>query len=235
MARARSAQSFAAEEAFRRRVEELGGVVLEETWKGVKQPHRVRCSQGHETSPRPQSVNIGNGLCEPCGQATKVVFVERPQISRDAEKAFRARLAELGATLLENDWKGRHKPHRILCANGHECSPTPGNVSSGQGICLKCTWSSQDIVYLVRNPGTRWVKFGITSLDPRPRLGAHATDGFTEVLILRERLPQGKAHSVEQALIKALKEQGAKPVRGKEYFGDEYEAFIRLFLSENLR
>lgn len=235
MARGRNNQSFTAEDAFRRRVEELGGVVLEEGWKGVRHPHRVRCSEGHETSPRPQSLSAGNGLCNKCSQANKIVFVNRMQKSLDAESDFRARLVELGATLLEESWKGNQKPHRVLCSKGHECSPAPNNLKSGQGLCLKCTWSSQDILYLVRDSSRGWLKFGITSTDPRPRLGAHATEGFTEVLLLRKRLPAGVAHSVEQALIRALKDQGAKPVRGREYFGQECEAFIRLFLFENLK
>jgi hypothetical protein len=58
--------------------------------------------------------------------------------SAAAEAAFRARLAELGAELLEPLWLGNHARHRVRCAAGHGCAPTPANVWRGQGICREC-------------------------------------------------------------------------------------------------
>lgn len=229
----RDAASFAAEASFRRRVSELGGIVLEETWKGSKQSHRVLCPEGHETHPRPQSINIGNGLCEQCGQANKV-WTKRFQKSIDAEVAFKGHLEAIGATLLEGTWLGSQTPHRVLCPKGHACSPMPANLRSGQGICLKCTWLNQDIFYLVCNPERNLVKFGITSLDPRPRLGVHATAGFKEVLILRQGLPSGFAYATEQALIKALRSKGIDPIQGKEYFAGTHREFIHTFINTRL-
>lgn len=55
-----------------------------------------------------------------------------------AEAAFRARLAELGATLLEPEWLGNGEKYRTRCANGHECFPRPNNVAKGVGICAVC-------------------------------------------------------------------------------------------------
>lgn len=229
----RDKASFAAEASFRKRVNELGGIVLEETWKGSKQPHRVLCSEGHETYPRPQSVNIGNGLCEKCGQANKT-WTKRSQKSIDAEASFREHLETIGATLLEGAWLGSHTPHRVTCSKGHACSPMPANIRNGQGVCLKCTWMNQDIFYLVRNPERNWVKFGITSLNPRPRLGVHAAAGFGEVLVLHQGLPVGVAYATEQAVIKALHAEGVNPVKGKEYFDGSHEGFILSFIRERL-
>lgn len=55
-----------AEAAFRARVAELGGVVLEPSWLGVESPHRVRCPYGHEADPRPHDVMAGSGMCRRC-------------------------------------------------------------------------------------------------------------------------------------------------------------------------
>ncbi|WP_288027590.1 hypothetical protein [Arthrobacter sp.] len=62
----------------------------------------------------------------------------RTSQSLAAEAVFRARLSELGATLLEPAWLGWHKPHRVRCAAGHECKPRPGDIRSGKGICKPC-------------------------------------------------------------------------------------------------
>lgn len=230
----RDSASFAAEKAFRDRVEELGGVVLEETWKGVKQPHRVRCPGGHETSPRPQSVNIGNGICERCGQSSKV-WTKRFQKSIDAEAAFKRRLKEFGATPLEDSWKGSTKPHRVRCCVGHDCTPIPRNIASGQGLCLTCTWSSQDVLYLVHDRQRDWVKFGITSGNPRPRLWSHAKDGFRVVVALHQGLPEGVAHAVEQGLIRKLRARGISSTQGREYFNGIHLSLILDLMNEGLR
>jgi hypothetical protein len=62
------------------------------------------------------------------------------------------------------------------------------------------------------------VKFGVTSGDPRQRLGAHARDGYTEVVRLVTGLPGTVAPDVERAAKTALAQAGEKPIRGKEYF-----------------
>lgn len=118
-----------AEAAFRIRVEEQGGTVLEPTWLGVMKPHRIRCSKGHESSPWPTNVQQGVGICRTCAGNDPAV----------AEAAFRARLAELGATLLEERWLGANAPHRVRCAAGHESAPSPGSVvRQGNGACRTC-------------------------------------------------------------------------------------------------
>lgn len=55
-----------------------------------------------------------------------------------SEKAFRARLSDLGATLLEEEWLGYRAPHRAICRAGHECSPRPSGLQRGEGACLTC-------------------------------------------------------------------------------------------------
>jgi hypothetical protein len=79
-----------------------------------------------------------------------------------------------------------------------------------------------DALYVTRNPLTCCVKFGITSRDGRIRLRAHRSDGFTEVLRLITGLPEGLAAHTEEKIKLALAMVGAKPVRGREYFSDDY-------------
>jgi hypothetical protein len=129
--------SKASWEAFRVRVEELGGTVLEPAWLGTMKPHRVRCAAGHECNPRPHSLRNGQGICRACaGKDPKA-----------AEVAFRARVEELGGVVLEPEWLGKDKPHRVRCAAGHDCSPRPQGVRQGQGICRTCAGQDSELAW----------------------------------------------------------------------------------------
>ena len=113
---------------FVERLDELGATLLEPHWLGSINPHRVRCAAGHDCAPRPGDVSQGQGICRICVGMDPAA----------AEARFRARLDELGATLLEPRWLGALEPHKARCAAGHECTPRPSNMSSGQGICRVC-------------------------------------------------------------------------------------------------
>jgi hypothetical protein len=67
-----------------------------------------------------------------------IKVMDRKPGSLIAEAAFRARLAELGAELLEPAWLGSRLPHRVRCRGGHDCRPRPSGVRQGQGICRTC-------------------------------------------------------------------------------------------------
>ena len=61
-----------------------------------------------------------------------------PERRAAAEAAFRKRLSDAGATLLEQ-WTGVERRYRILCARGHEGSPFARNVIRRTGeICSTC-------------------------------------------------------------------------------------------------
>lgn len=126
----RRADSIAAEAAFRAEVAKQGGQVLEPNWLGSLKPHRVRCAQGHEHAPRPNSLQQGNGLCRASSW--------RHPWADPAEKEFRARIAELGGTVI-GEYKGRAKPVACICKSGHECSPRPDSIQQGRGMCLPCS------------------------------------------------------------------------------------------------
>lgn len=199
-----------AERDFRDRVAELGGVVLEPIWLGVNRPHRIRCALGHENSPRPNDVRNRQGICRTC-------VGNDPALG---EKAFRKRLTELGAVLLEPMWLGVARRHRVRCAAGHECMPRPTNVQQGDGICRLCVGKVWDAFYVVADDEEGRLKFGITSGDPRPRLRRHATAGYSRVVRLLVGLPAGVAFELESSVLATLRLAREKPVRGKEYFDD---------------
>lgn len=123
------AASLAAEAAFRARLEELGATLLEPEYLGSKVPHRVICAAGHSCTPAPSNLRNGQGPCRTCAGQDPAV----------AAAAFRARLAEMGATLLEPKWLGSMRKHRVLCKAGHECNPKPNWVQQGRGICRICS------------------------------------------------------------------------------------------------
>lgn len=197
-----------AEAVFRARLIELGATLIEERWLGVNTPHRLLCAQGHACAPRPVHVRWGQGICLTC--------VDKDP--KAAEAAFRRRLAELGATLLEDRWLGNNVPHRALCVRGHECAPWPKGVHRGQGICRICVGNIWDAFYVVHDELQGVIKVGITSGDPRPRLTTHARDGFEEVLRIHSQLPDGVAPELERMVLAALRDVRETPVRGKEYF-----------------
>lgn len=196
----------AAEAAFRARVEELGGVVLEPVWRGVDKPHRVRCAEGHENTPRPSNVRKFGNICRTCAGLDP----------RVAKARFQARLTKLGAVLLEDVWRGTAAAYRVRCSRGHEISVRPINAQRQGALCRACSDRAWTTLYVVRDADT--VKIGITSADPSIRLGAHAHDGLSAVVRLYTGLPEGIAPEIERVTLAALRDAQEEPVRGKEYF-----------------
>lgn len=118
----------AAWERFKARVEELGGVVVEERWLGVMKPHRVRCKDGHEVAPYASGVLSGGGLCRICANLDPDT----------AEEKFREHMGRIGAVLLEEKWLGGGKPHRVICPAGHETTVRPSSIARHAGFCRTC-------------------------------------------------------------------------------------------------
>jgi len=125
--RARSARSLRSEAAFRARLAELGATLLEPEWLGSHAKHHVLCAANHDCYPTPHDAQNA-GICRVCARNDPAA----------AEAAFRARLAALGATLLEPEWLGAMKKHHVRCAAGHDCWPRPAGIQQGQGPCVIC-------------------------------------------------------------------------------------------------
>jgi hypothetical protein len=195
-------------EEFVTRLTEMGAELLEPEWLGGGEPHRAICAQGHACFARPNVVKRGGGICKICAGQDKAT----------AEAEFRARLAALGMTLLEPEYLGANRPHRAICAAGHECSPYPTCLQRGDGGCPSCAHQAWDIFYVVVNQEERRVKFGITSLDPRTRLTRHRSNGYRQVELLLENLPGSMANDIERAVNADLRATGIRPVKGREYY-----------------
>src|SRR5580692_10297762 len=60
------------------------------------------------------------------------------------EAVFRRRLAEIGASLLDERYLGSRVPHRVRCAAGHEVTVRPNHVNEGGGACRTCAGRDKD-------------------------------------------------------------------------------------------
>lgn len=152
-------KSASAETNFKALLAELGATLLEDHWLGSHAKHHVRCAAGHDCYPDPANVQRGKGICRECGIANRI----DPQKDR-AEAAFRMRLIELYATLLEPKYLGVKEPHHVRCAEGHDCYPSPASVRLGNGICRTC--AGNDPVVAEANFKARLIELGATQLEP---------------------------------------------------------------------
>jgi hypothetical protein len=87
--------------------------------------------------------------------------------TRIAEAKFRTRLTGLNATLLEPNWLGSFKRHRVQCSAGHINAIFPANVNRGQGICITC--AGQDERIAERQFRERLSNLGAILLEPKYR------------------------------------------------------------------
>lgn len=200
-----------AEAAFRERVAALGGMVVEPAWLGSKRPHRVICIEGHECAPSPNAVQQGGGLCWTC-VGGRGVAVRDPRV---AEAAFYDRVAAFGGAVTEPTWLGVHRPHRAICAEGHECAPYPNSLRAGDGLCGTCAGKIWDHFYVVTDPVAQRAKVGITSGDARPRLSTHRRAGYVDVVRSFEVID---ADRLERAVLATLRLAEFVPVKGREYY-----------------
>lgn len=201
---------------FRERLTDLGAVLLEPEWLGNRRPHRVLCAAGHQCSPRPESVQRGQGICQTCaGRDTNV-----------AEAWFRARLAEDGAVLLEPKWLGARVRHRVRCAAGHVSTPLPNGVQQGNGVCRHCAGKTWDAFYVVADDDAALLKFGITTGSGKRRLTEHRRAGFATVHRFLSALEDNVALSLERDVRAALRLAGEEPVRGREYYSAGVTALV---------
>jgi hypothetical protein len=161
-------------------------------------------------------VKKGQGICRLCARRDSV----------EAERAFRARVAELGGTVLEPEWLGSGKRHRVRCAAGHDCTPWPSAVQQGQGICRLCAGKVWNVFYVVADDERGQLKFGITSGPPKQRLGDHARAGYGRVVRLLANLPGDVAPEMERSVLAALRMSGEAPVQGREHFDAAVTALV---------
>lgn len=117
-----------AEAEFRAHVAERGGVVVGE-YKSVDVGVEVRCQNGHASFPSLSNMRKkGRGLCRACVARTPA----------ETEAAFRARVAELGGTVV-GEYVNARTPVETRCGKGHTGATRPdGVLNKGHGICTAC-------------------------------------------------------------------------------------------------
>jgi hypothetical protein len=108
----------------------------------------------------------------------RALAARRKEKAARAEAAFKERLEAMGATLLDTEWLGSHKPHRTICVAGHLCTPAPNTVRQGGGICKVC---------VSRDPATAWKRFRA------------AVEGLDGTVIESAWLGSGKPHRIRCA------------------------------------
>jgi hypothetical protein len=113
-----------AEARFRARLAELGATLLDTHWRGTRYSYRIRCKNGHESTPTATTLvyHENAGVCRQCAALNNPHNVVRTARSR---QAFLDRLAAEGVVLLEEKWLGSDAVHRIRCAQGHETTIRP--------------------------------------------------------------------------------------------------------------
>lgn len=192
--------------AFRARVERLGGAVVSE-WLGTNTKNTIRCPVGHVREVWPTHITQGlSPLCTVCtGMAPEV-----------AEKKFRDAVERLGGVVLEPAYLGVNRAHRTRCAEGHESTTWPSHLARGVTLCSECNFAGHDVFYVVVDARKDRVKFGITSGDPRRRLGIHKKQGYKTVVRLHEGMKEPR--KLETFVGRTVRDAGHVPVRGREHF-----------------
>lgn len=194
-------------EEFFARLRELGVTVIDTEWKGGGAGHKAICANGHVCYPRPNAVRQGKGICLTCAG----------QNMDEAAVRFIANLGKFGAKLLE-PYRGAGKPHRAVCAEGHECWPWPTSLQQGGAPCRVCSHRDWDAFYVVTDRERGRVKFGITSGDGKIRLRKHLRDGFETVDLLLTGMPGTEAPQLERFVMATLRLAEIEPIQGREYF-----------------
>lgn len=173
-------------------------------YMGAKKHVDLLCPAGHRTSITPTNFQSGKG-CRYCAG------------NDSAETRFKETIETRGGRVV-GVYANSQAPVQVICPEGHEADPRPANVLSGQGMCRLCRLASgrQDVFYVVT--GGNRVKLGISSGDPRTRLGDHRRAGYGQVARLWVGLPGGLALDTERWVRRSLSYAGIGPFKGHEYF-----------------
>ncbi|MBT3161524.1 hypothetical protein HTV80_00145 [Streptomyces sp. Vc74B-19] len=114
-----------------------GATLIEDGYKGAHHRHRIVCASGHETVTTHTHLQQGGRPCRACAR-------QDPKV---AEAAFRARVASLGGTVV-GAYVNNRTPVKLLCSEGHECQPRPGNVMLRSGFCRICAQQDSETARL---------------------------------------------------------------------------------------
>jgi len=118
-------------ERFCARVFDLGGSLVEHSpYVNSRTSVELRCALGHDTRVLPSSLLRGVGFCKVCAGNDQ----------KSAERAFFGAVEAQGGQRLETSlYKNAKTRVPVRCAQGHLCSPVPGEVKKGGQICVVCS------------------------------------------------------------------------------------------------
>lgn len=124
---------------------------------GAHVPAECTCPFGHKCWPRPNGVQQGHNMCLRC------VGQDPIQAKEDFYRNITERYDPLTGRHATVDGKyiNNHMSVECTCQFGHKCWPRPGNILSGQGMCLKC--AERDPV----QAETNFYRAIISQIDPR--------------------------------------------------------------------
>lgn len=215
-----------AEARFLREIEARGGRPDENyRWASVNRPANVVCSAGHRCAPLPTNVLKGRvDFCRRCAGYG----------SEEAEQRFIAAVTAQGGTLAPGYvWPGALAPAALICRNGPACTPRPANVSSGRGICERCS-TKHDRVYLMSHEAAGAGKVGIAS--GTDRISRHRRNGYSLVA----EWDAGNPRIIERAILAWIRQNGwgAAPRAPKdgatETFAIQYIPAVEAWLANEL-
>jgi len=159
-----SAQTSPAARRFYDAVDALGAALAPgATYLGKNVPVPLVCAAGHACSPLPTNVQQRGVICAVCTGAASAAA---------AGAAFWLRVAELGAAPAPGaTYTQACAPVPLVCAAGHACSPTPGSVQQGRGVCRTCAGTDPAAAQ-----AAFWVRVAEAGASPAPGAtyrGAH--------------------------------------------------------------
>ena len=121
-----------------------------------------------------------------------------------------------------------------ICAKGHRWLQSPNNRSRGVGCpecadygysCVKEGW-----LYLLEQTDLGMLQIGISNV-PDQRLGQHARRGWKPLEVLGP-MPGSDAHSLEQMLLKALRDRGV--LRGSTQAAGKFDGYSESWMAADL-
>jgi hypothetical protein len=119
--------------AFHESITKLGGRIVG-GYKNANTPVKCVCPRGHRCSPIPNNIRKGQGMCPTCSGNNGAA----------ARREFLENIAHLGGTVL-GKYVNCDTPVDCLCRKGHHCSPYPGSIHAGQGMCRTCAGNNPDV------------------------------------------------------------------------------------------
>jgi len=213
-----------AENDFKNALIRMGATLIDTEWYGTKRQYKTICINNHICMARPDSVQMGRGICSKCANNNTVQ-------SRDT---FYKILNANGAIYLDDAWWGVKNHYLIECALGHIRKVIAQSIILGRPICTECYGKIYDVIYVITNSNDI-VKFGVTNSNSNRRFMTHKLNGYSDVLLNISDLPFNIPFKLERGIKSYLGSLGYRPVKGYEYYPIECTNYIITYINDTIR